>query len=412
MLVYTRIPKERKAKNMGLDGLSVMIGLVAGAVLGLGVAGFALFKMMTRSARLEAELNATTQGANRAQDEFRLLAQQVLQESQQQFLVLAGEKLKTAQAEGSHDLEKRQSAISEMVKPLQKHLETLGSTVEQIKGTDQALKDELRTLARETARLSGALRDPTAQGRWGEYILETLLDSAGLIKGVHYLTQDTIAATGHRPDIVLNMPDGLKIVIDAKTPINEFANTLGTAHSEEELERMMKDLAAQVRTHIIALSRKGYWENIDAETVDFTVLFLPSEPLFSMALRGDPGLVDLAMQKNIVLASPTLMMALVRVVRMGWRQVDLANNAREISDAGSALYQRLSKFADHLDKVGRGLSGALNGYNDAVGSMERMVLPAARKLQELGVQDGGKKTPDLKMVEEPVRRLTGTDHSV
>lgn len=388
-----------------MDVLSFILGLAAGGMIGAAL-------WLRKATMLEARLNAETEQRTRAQDEFRLLAQQVLKESQEQFLTLANEKLKRAQADGAHDLEKRQTAITELLKPLQKNLETLGSTVEQIKGTDQALKEEMKTLARETARLSGALRDPTAQGRWGEYILEGVLDNAGLIKGVHYLTQDTIAATGRRPDIVLNMPDGLKIVIDAKTPINEFANTLGQAQDEETLNRMMGDLAGQVRKHINDLSRKGYWEDIEADSVDFTILFLPSEPLFSMAMRGDPGLADLAMQKNIVLASPTLMMALVRVVRMGWRQVDLANNARAISDQGATLYQRLVKFTEHMEKMGRGLSGALGGYNDAVGSLERMVLPAARKLQELGVQDANKKLPEPNLIDEAPRRLTGTDSSV
>lgn len=396
-------------QTISIDGFS----LGAGAVLGLFLAAllglWPLLRLSRDKAALIAKLGSEQETRARVQDEFKLLAQEVLQTSQEQFLLLAGEKLKAAQNDGAHDLDKRQTAIAEMIKPLQKHLEILGGTVEQIKGTDLALREDLKNLTRETARLSGALRDPTAQGRWGEYILEGLMENSGLIKGVHYVTQETMAVTGHRPDMIINLNDGLKIVVDAKTPLNQFTASLEQSLNEDESGQIMKDLAAQVRSHIMALSKKGYWENIDADSVDFTVLFLPSEPLFSMALRGDPTLADLAASKNVVLASPTLMMALLRVVKMGWRQVDLAQNARQISEQGAVLYQRLSVFAGHLEKVGRGISGALDGYNNAVGSLERSVFPAARKLQDMGVQDGGKKIADLTVIEEAPRRITGTD---
>lgn len=396
-------------QSISIDVFSLLAGLLAGALMALICALFPLLRLSREKTLLAAQLGTEQESRARVQDEFKLLAQDVLKESQQQFLVLAGEKLKAAQSDGAHDLEKRQIAISEIIKPLRTHLETLGSTVEQIKGTDLALREDLKNLTRETARLSGALRDPTAQGRWGEYILEGLMENSGLIKGVHYVTQESIAATGHRPDMVINLNDGLKIVVDAKTPLNQFTATLDQTMSEDETGRIMKDLSGQVRSHILALSKKGYWENLDTDSVDFTVLFLPSESLFSMALRADPTLADLAASKNVIIASPTLMMALLRVVKMGWRQVDLASNARQISEQGAVLYQRLTTFAGHLEKVGRGISGALDGYNNAVGSLERSVYPAARKLQDMGVQDGGKKISDLSMIEDMPRRLTGTD---
>jgi DNA recombination protein RmuC len=396
-------------QTVSIDLPSLLGGVAAGALLAGAVALWAMSRLTRRADALQSQLGHEQDMRARVQDEFKLLAQDVLKESQQQFLVLAGEKLKAAQNDGAHDLEKRQTAIAEMVKPLKAHLEILGSTVEQIKGTDLALREDLKNLTRETARLSGALRDPTAQGRWGEYILEGLMENSGLIKGVHYVTQETIATTGHRPDMIINLNDGLKIVVDAKTPLNQFTALLETVRTEEDSIQIMKDLAAQVRSHILALSKKGYWENLDADSVDFTVLFLPSEPLFSMALRADPTLADLAASKNVVLASPTLMMALLRVVKMGWRQVDLANNARQISDQGAVLYQRLTVFAGHLEKVGKGLSGALDGYNGAIGSLNRNVFSAARKLQDMGVQDGGKKLADLSEIEDTPRRLTGSE---
>ncbi|HEY8189854.1 MAG TPA: DNA recombination protein RmuC, partial [Micavibrio sp.] len=393
---------------LSLDAVSLILGLAAGLALAIMAGIWPVARMIREKAALSAKLGSEQEGRERIQAEFRLLAQDALKSSQEQFLVLAGEKLKMAQSDGAHDLEKRQNAIADMVKPLQKHLEILGSTVEQIKGTDQMLKDEITSLTRETARLSGALRDPTAQGHWGEYILEGVMEHSGLIKGVHYVTQEAVSAI-HRPDAIINLNGGLKIIVDAKTPLNDFISTLGRDLSQDESDQIMKNLAAQVRSHIIALSRKGYWENLENEGVDFTVLFLPSEPLFSMALRADAGLLDLASSKNIILASPTLMMALLRVVRMGWRQADLADNARAISEQGAVLYERLITFADHLGKVGKGLSGAIENYNKAVGSLDRMVFPATRKLQELGVQDGGKTLTKIGEIEEIPRRLAGNE---
>lgn len=394
--------------TISIDVFSLAAGAAAGLVLAVLLGMVPVLALIREKAALSARLGSEQEARARAQAEFGQLAQTALKDNQEQFLLLAGERLKSLQNDGAHDLEKRQLAISDMVKPLQKHLEMLGSTVEQIRGTDQVLKDEIKFLTRETAKLSGALRDPTAQGHWGEYILEGVMEHSGLIKGVHYVTQESLS-TAHRPDAIINLTGGLKIVVDAKTPLTDFTAMLEQNLSADENDVIIRKLAAQVRSHVLALSKKGYWENLENEGVDFTVLFLPSEPLFSMALRGDPGLVDLAASKNIILASPTLMMALLRVVKMGWRQADLAENARAISEQGSILYQRLVTFADHLSRVGKGLSGALDSYNSAVGSLDRMVFPATRKLQELGVQEGGKKLTGMMPIEEVPRRLAGNE---
>ncbi len=387
---------------MTFDIVSLLAGLVIGA------AAVFLFSR-GREAALRERVCQHEQARETMGSVFASLAQDVLVKNNEQFIMMAQERLKAVHKDGAHDLEKRQIAIAEMMKPVQKHLEILGSTVEQIKGTDLQMREDMKNLTRETAKLAGAMRDPTAQGRWGEYILERLLESSGLTKGIHYEMQVANGSTGQRPDAIVNLSDKLKIVVDAKTPLNEFTALLDRSLTEEEAASVMKDLAAQVGKHITALSKKNYWDNIDADSVDFTILFLPSEQLFSMALRGDPDLAELAASKNVIVASPTLMMALMRVIRTGWKQAALADNAKAISEQGAQLYQRLHKFIEHFEKIGKGLSGALDSYNNAVGSMDRMVLPATRKLQDMGVQDGGKTIADLTIVEETPRRLTGTD---
>ncbi|MCM2344012.1 MAG: DNA recombination protein RmuC [Alphaproteobacteria bacterium] len=391
----------------GLDMSSLALGTAAGVILTLLVAGWAIVRLERDRAGLKARLEAQQLGRDELDGLFARTAQEALQRSNEQFLQLAQEKLKQAQNDGSYDLEKRQKAISDLVKPVDEHLRTLSAAVEQLKGTDKAIRDDLQSLHRETAKLSGALRSPTAQGQWGEYILERLLDNSGLMKGVHYNTQVSLETPDGRmrPDVIIRLQDGFNIVVDAKAPVNQFADRLQEDMPEADYKKLMSDLAGQVRVHVKALGAKNYWEQLNSP--DFVVLFLPSEHLFSAALRADPTLVDYASENRIVIASPTLMMALLRVVGLSWRQVELARNAQDISAIGADLYQRLSTFSGHLEKAGRGLGQALEGYNKAMGSLERMVLPAARKLKDLHVQTGGKILEDPTYIEALPRSFTG-----
>ena len=208
-----------------------------------------------------------------------------------------------------------------------------------------------------------------------------------------------------RPDVVIKLQDGFNIVVDAKAPVNQFADRLQEDMPEAEYKMLLTDLARQVRAHVKALGSKNYWEQLDSP--DFVVLFLPSEHLFSAALRADTTLVDYASENRIIIASPTLMMALLRVVGLSWRQVELARNAQDISALGGDLYQRLSTFSGHLEKAGKGLGQALDGYNKAMGSLERMVLPSARKLKDLHVQTAGRTIDDPSYIEALPRSLTG-----
>ena len=384
----------------------ILIG-AAGLSIGALAAGAYFFGRVTKLERQNAELTAQIK-AEKASFEainaemgnrFKLTAQEALQASTAQFLQLAQEKLKHAQSDGAHDLDKRQKAIETLVKPMQDQLLELGKAVQASKGTDEELRRELKFLTTETAKLVGALRDPSAQGQWGEYILEGILDKSGLMKGVHYHTQVSFnSETGRqRPDAVIDMQDGFKIIIDAKAPINELARRLADDLTEDEYAQIMNNMARQVKSHVQALGKKGYWENVDSP--DFTVLFLPSEQLYSLALRADPSLVDFATSNNIVIASPTLLMSLLRVVGMSWRQAEMAKNAQEISALGAELYKRLLTFTGHIEKVGKNLQTAMNGYDAAVGSLEKSVLPSARKMQELQ----GKASDDMPVF-DPIER--------
>ncbi len=391
----------------GLDPASLGLGMAGGVIVTLLFAGMAIIRLERDRAALKARSEAEQVSRTELDGLFARTAQEALKNSNEQFLLLAQEKLKQAQNDSAYDLEKRQKAIQEMVKPVDEHLQKLNIAVEQLKSTDQHLRDDLLNLHRETAKLSGALRSPTAQGKWGEYILERLLDNSGLMKGVHYDTQVSMNTDEGRmrPDVIIKLQDGFNIVVDAKAPVNQFADRMQEDMPEADYKLLLADLAKQVRAHVKALGSKNYWEQLDSP--DFVVLFLPSEHLFSAALRADATLVDFAAENRIVIASPTLMMALLRVVGLSWRQVELARNAQEISAHGADLYQRLSTFNTHLEKAGRGLGQALDGYNKAMGSLERMVLPAARKLKDLHVQTSGKTLEDPVYIESLPRSLTG-----
>ena len=399
-----------------LNTVELLISAGAGFSLGaLGVGIISLLKhqkLLTQNAELKAQAKEREIAYDLAgaalDNRFKATAAQALQQSNEQFLQLAQERLKAAQANSAHDLDKRQSSIAEMIKPVHKNLEEMSKALEQVKGTDQSLRDEMQTLNRETARLVGALRDPAAQGRWGEYILEGLLDKSGLIKGVHYETQVSFDGEHgrQRPDAVINMQDGFKIIIDSKAPINQFADKLGGDISEETYNALMHDLSKQVKSHVQALSKKGYWENMDSP--DFTVLFLPSEHIYSLALRADPQLVEYAAGQNIIIASPTLLMSLLRVVGVSWRQVELAKNAAEISERGVDLYKRLLTFTSHIEKVGKNLQTAMKGYDAAVGSLERQVLPAARKFKDHHGGNNLGEMPEIEQIEETPRSLSLT----
>jgi len=390
---------------MAMDIVALGIGLAVG---GLAASAF----LLPRIAALKGQVAQQDAVRQALEQTFVSTAQQALDRNSEQFMKMATEKLASANKDGAHDLEKRQLAINELLKPVQKQLETLGSTVEQIKGTDMALREDLKHLSRETARLAGAMRDPSAQGKWGEFILGGLLDKSGLIKGVHYDTQVSFTDTDgqrQRPDAVIRMQDGLSIVVDSKAPLNEFADRMAESLSPEEFAALTANLARQVRNHVTALGRKGYWEAPEFQSPDFTVMFLPSEHLFSMALRADPTLADYAMSQNVIISSPTLFMALLRVIGFGWRQADMAKNAQDIALQAADLYKRLTAFAGHIEKIGKGIAGAMGSYNDAVGSLERNVLPAARRFKDYNVNTAGKDLPEITPLREEQRHLAAPE---
>jgi DNA recombination protein RmuC len=329
-----------------------------------------------------AKLKIEKQGRDDLLNQFKVLSSEALHATNESFMQVAQERFKSWEQNNQGDLEKRQFAISELVKPVQQNLEKLGGAVNELKGTSALVREDLQMLSQSTLKLAGAMNNPAMRGRWGEMLLDRLLEKAGMVRGVHYDTQATVTSDSGsrlRPDIVISLQDGFKIAIDAKAPIQDILEDLD---KPEEQDQIRTRLATQVRSHIKALGSKSYQDALGSP-VDFTVLFLPGEHLFSLAIAGDPELIDYASDNNIVLTSPSLMLSLLRVVHLSWRQGELAENAQHIADTGRDLYKSLSTFGGHLDKVGTNLNRSVGAYNDALGSLERNVLSKARKFEEL-----------------------------
>jgi DNA recombination protein RmuC len=354
-------------------------------------------------------------------DAFAALAQQQLERSSQSFLDLAKAQLAEQQQIGKGELEKRQQAVEQLVKPISDTLGRFDRTVQEIEKQRaeayggisaelKGLREAQGALRSKADELTDALRgQPTKWGRWGELQLRNVVEMAGMLAYCDFLEQATVAGDEGarlRPDMVVKLPNARSIAVDSKAPVELYLQAM-ELDALDAREAKLRDYAAAVRRHMRDLTGKAYWDRIPGSP-EFVVMFVPGESFFSAALEADPALIEAGAEQRVILATPTTLIALLRAVAYGWKQEQLAENARHISDAGTELVKRLRVFAEHLQKVGSGLAGAVGSYNDAVGSLERRVLPAARRMQELGAHDG-KPLPEAATLEAMPRQLAAPE---
>ena len=343
---------------------------------------------------------------------FQSLASEALQASNKQFMDLARASFDSLQKEASGDLEQRKVAIGGMVEPLEKAVNELRVEVNKIESARQEAYGSLRTevqqlattskeLRQETGSLVSSLKQPQVKGKWGELTLRRAVELAGMSPHCDFLEQQSVDTEEGRlrPDMIVHLPGETQIVIDAKVPLHAFLAAV-SARSDVEYREAMTQHASLVRDHINRLSAKEYWKQFEP-TPEFVVLFVPGESFFSAALEQDRTLIEDAIEKRVVLASPTTLIALLRAIAYGWKQQLVAENAERIKDLGKELYDRILKFAEHLSDVAKGLERANKAYNNAVSSFDSRLVPSARKFKEMGV--GSANVPDVDPIETSPR---------
>ncbi len=412
-----------------MNAIWLLIGLVAGAAavaIALRARLRALGAEAARAVELERELvkansdldhershaqerlATLTEAQERLSASFRELSADAVKSGMEQLSQMARAQLQTAQAEARGELEKRQHAVEQLVSPIK---EQLGRVDAQLLRLDQErresrgrLEAQLRTLTEtgeklrtETGALVTALRKPNARGQWGQMQLRNVVELAGMVRHCDFFEQSSVpgADTTLRPDLIVRMPGGKHVVVDAKAPLQGVLDAY-QARDEEERERHLRDHARLLRKHVKALADKAYWAGLDSAP-DFVVMFLPGEHLYGAALEADPSLIEDAMARRVLIATPTTLLAMLRAVGYGWQQERVAESAQAISELGRELHARLGKLSGLLATVGTRLNGTVRAYNEVVGSYEARVLPSARRFEDHGAT-GGRELPELEHV--------------
>lgn len=408
----------------------LLIGILLGIVIGLFIRSGRIRTLEKNNAELDLTLQLEqknkqqmdeilSQTREQLANTFNQLSNEALTRNNTSFLRLAEENLKRFQSEAKADLGTKEKAIEQMLKPINEALQQTSKQIQEIeKDRKEAYGSLTSTIAQmnlsqqqlqqETQNLVQALRRPEVRGQWGEMTLRRLAELSGMVAHCDFYEQThTATETGSiRPDMIVRLPEKREIIVDAKTPLDAY---LSAIQAKDDLTRKLelKRHAQIIRGRIKELSRKNYWAEY-SQSPEFVVLFIPGEQFLSAALEVDPALLEDSMSQNIILATPTNFIALLRAVSYGWKQQALAENAEVIRELGETLYKRLSTFGNHLSKLGNSLGSSVNHFNSAVGSLERQVLPGARKFTEMGISSKNEITelPPIEQLPRPVQNLS------
>jgi DNA recombination protein RmuC len=371
-------------------------------------------------ARGQERLETVNEAQERLSAAFKALSAEALQSSMAQLAELSRAQLQAAQSQATGELEKRQMAVEQLVAPIK---EQLGRVDSQLMRLDQErresrgrLEAQLRTLNEtgerlrsETGALVTALRKPNTRGQWGQMQLRNVVELAGMVRHCDFAEQTPVAGDEStlRPDLVVSLPGGKRVVVDAKAPLQGVLDAY-QARDEAEREQHLRDHARLLRKHVKSLAEKSYWAGLDT-TPDFVVMFLPGEHLYGAALEADPALIEDAMARRVLIATPTTLLAMLRAVAYGWQQERVAESAQAISELGRDLHARLVKLSNLLATLGTRLNSTVRAYNEAVGSYEARVLPAARRFADHGAVTDGREPAQLEHVTTAARNVNAPE---
>ena len=369
----------------------VIAGILIGLVVGAAGAWLAL------RGQYASKLGVLDDARGSLETTMKALASDALASSSESFLKLAKSQLEQLQQKTTNDLEQRKQAVEHLVAPIKESLTRVDGKLQELEvarthaystlsSQVQQLAETQKELRSETGNLVSALRDrPNVRGRWGEIQLRRVVEMAGMLEYCDFQTQQHVATDDGRlrPDLVVKMPGGGSVVVDAKVAGQAYIESL---EAKDDASRLLKlhDHARQVRDHVVKLGAKNYWAQFE-RAPDFVVLFLPGETFLSAALEQDPALLEDSYGNRVLIATPTTLIGLLRTVAYGWRQETIAESAKEVSELGRELYKRLATLTEHFSKVGDRLQSAVKAYNESVGSFERSVLPGARRLKDHGI---------------------------
>ena len=358
----------------------------------------------------QARTEELTSAREQLDNQFKGLAAGVLKDSTESLLRQAKEQFDTQRQLSAAELEQRREAIDNLVAPIRESLEKLGehaSAIEQKRvGAYERLTTQIASLQQVAGSLSEALRSPNIRGQWAEQELGNILELSGLRQHIDYYPQHTVPVPGSvvRPDAVVNVPGGLKVIIDAKAPLENYLKAHEARDDGEELA-LLTNHASAISKYAKSLSERDYDDAV-AGSPDFVLMFVPADPILDAAMKVQPRLWEQAWQDHrVLIATPGLLLAFLRTVALAWQQQDMQKNAQQIADLGKELYDRLRVFAEHMHGVGKGLDQALTAYNKGVGSLESRVLPQARRFEDLGAVSDAKRMPELEPVDDTVRPI-------
>jgi DNA recombination protein RmuC len=376
----------------------------------------ALARLEESNRNLAAQMELLEQAKTKLTDTFKSLAADALAQSNKGFLTLAEQRFRTLSEEAKTDLDTRRTAVAQLVEPLNK---ALTDYQEQLRGLEarrvqevSTVGEQLRSLAeaevalrQETGRLVSALKSPQIRGRWGEIALRKTAELAGMTKHCDFIEQGTVEGESGRlrPDMVVRLPAGREVVVDSKVPLAGFMEALEATTDAARAQAMARH-AVLLNSHISRLASKEYWNQFPTSP-EFVVMFIPNDSFLAAAADSDPGLIENALTQNVVIATPTTFIALLRAVAFGWRQELVAESAQQISELGREMSDRIASVASHIVRMGQSLTRSVESYNDMVGSLETRLLASARKFRELG-SGGGKVIEEMTPVDVTTRKLT------